>query len=48
VPGNVADLYFEPGLVYTFCWWQHFFDLAEYKVGGARGALLRAVRPGGA
>ncbi|GBF98235.1 hypothetical protein Rsub_11055 [Raphidocelis subcapitata] len=31
-PENVGDLYFEPGLVYTFCWWQHFFDLANYKV----------------
>jgi hypothetical protein len=29
VPANVADLELQPGLVYTFGFWQHFFSLGE-------------------
>ena len=31
-PASAADLEFQPGLVYSFGWWQHFFDLSTYKV----------------
>jgi hypothetical protein len=37
VPANVADLEFSPDLVYSFGWWQHFFDMGAYKVGAALG-----------
>lgn len=36
VPSNVEGIEFKPGLVYTFQWYQHFFDLAKYKVRARR------------
>lgn len=43
VPANVADMEFSTDHVYTFQWWQHFFDLSQYKVGVCDGGLCLFV-----
>jgi len=39
-PANMQDLAFDPDLVYTLTWYQHFFDMAEYKVHPGPGVSL--------